>query len=126
MDSPAVEVALEAPYERVILPPPITIDRERIFVNPPTLHLGSGSSRLKTIQWVNQTGGEVLIWLPNAYNYLEGNPGDFLLPKSIPVGRTLTFAVSPDCKDGYYHYNVFCKRINGYAEGNSEPGVSCP
>jgi hypothetical protein len=126
MPDQVVVPTFAAPFREVILPSPITIDRPRVFVNPPTIHIGEVDSRLKTIVWVNQTGDEVLLWLPNAYNYLEGKEEDFLTPIPIAAGGKLPFAVRSDCVDGYYHYNVFCKKIHGYAEGNSEPGASCP
>jgi hypothetical protein len=126
MSDPATEVAFESPFKKVILPSPITIDRPRVFVNPPTIHIGSGDSKLRTIVWVNETGGDVLIWLPNAHHYLKGEAEDFLTLKTIDAGKMLPLEVRPDCVDGYYHYNVYCKAIDGYAEGNSEPGASCP
>jgi hypothetical protein len=123
---PVPATAIVKPFKEVTLDSPITIDRPRVFVNPPTLHLGSGNERLKTIVWVNHTGGDVLLWLPNAFNYIEGKPEDFLAAVHIPSGGKLPLAVRSNCVDGYYHYNAFCKAIGGYAEGNSEPGVSCP
>jgi hypothetical protein len=126
MSTPATERALESPIKQVTLPEPIVIDRPRIFVNPPTVHIGSGHLRAKTIEWVNQTGKDVLIWLPNGYRYLIGEPEDFLKPFTVHNGKELTRKVREDYQDGYYHYNVFCEAINAYAEGNSEPGVSCP
>jgi hypothetical protein len=126
MSIPATELAFESPFKQVILPSPITIDRPRVFVNPPTIHIGSGNSKLKTVVWVNQTGGDVLIWLPNGHKYLKGEAEDFLALKPIRAGESLPIEVRADCVDGYYHYNVYCKAIEGYAEGNSEPGASCP
>jgi hypothetical protein len=126
MSTQATKRVLESPVMQVILPSPTVIDRKRIFVNPPTIHIGSGGSKLKTIVWANQTGGDVLIWLPNGYNYLVGEPKDFLKPFKVHNGKDLPLEVREDCQNGYYHYNVYCKAIPGYAEGNSEPGVSCP
>ena len=126
MSTQATERVLEQPINQVTLPPAIVIDKERIFANPPTLHIGSQDSRLKTIQWVNQTGDDVFIWLPNGYLFLIGEPTDFLTPIKVSNGGKLAREVKEDCEDGYYYYNVFCKAIDGYAEGNSSPGVSCP
>ena len=117
---------MPTPANQVTLPPPIVIDRPRIFANPPTIHIGSTASRLKTIQWVNQTGDDVLVWLPNGYLFLIGKPEDFLAPIKVSNGGKLAREVRGDCEDGYYYYNVFCKAIYGYAEGNSSPGVDCP
>ena len=126
MPDTATEVAYKLPVMEVILPSPIKIDRPRVFVNPPTIHIGSGESRLRTIVWVNKTEGNVWIWLPNGHHYLNGVAADFVPPKRIEKGERLPFEVRPDCVDGYYHYNVYCEIIDGYAEGNSEPGASCP
>lgn len=126
MSNPATERALVSPVRQVILPAPIAIDRKRIFVNPPTIHIGSGDSRAKTIEWVNQTGGDIYIWLPNAHRYLIGKPEDFLKPFAVPNGGNLALQVSQTSEANYYHYNVYCRAIDSYAEGNSEPGVECP
>jgi hypothetical protein len=127
MSTPAIQIATESP-KQVVLRSPILIGSPRVFVDPPKIHIGRGDSKLKSIQWVNQTGGEVLIWLPNAYNYLEGKPEDFVTPRRIPAGGILPLTVRQDCVDGEYDYHVFCKAIkgNGYAEGNSPPIAACP
>jgi hypothetical protein len=127
MSTPGTKIATESP-KQVVLRSPIVIGSPRVFVDPPTIHIGSGDAKLKTIQWVNQTGSDVLIWLPNAYNYLVGTPEDFLAPKPIIAGGILPIAVRQDCVDGDYDYHVFCKAIkgNGYAEGNSPPVAACP
>jgi hypothetical protein len=112
--------------KQVVLGKPIKIDRERVFVNPPRIHIGSGDSQLKTIQWVNHTGDVVWIWLPSAHNYLNGEPKDFLKPYELANGAEKSFTVEDHPVKGYYEYNVYCKAIDGYAEGNSAPGVDCP
>jgi hypothetical protein len=125
MSTPATRFATEIP-KQVVLRSPIVIDRPRVFVDPPTIHIGYGDSKLKVIEWVNQTGGDVLIWLPNGHNYLNGEPEDFLAPFTVSKGGRLAREVRGDCKDGDYEYNVYCKAIGGYAEGNSPPIVHCP
>ena len=135
MSTPAPRYASEIP-KQVVLRSPIVIDRPRVFVDPPSIHIGYGDLKLKAIEWVNQTGGDVLIWIPNGYNYLNGKPEDFLAPFTVSDGRSLTREVRGDCKDGDYEYNVYCKAmggkdvsgkaIGGYAEGNSPPSAHCP
>jgi hypothetical protein len=126
MSDPATKPVLKTPLKRVILSAPIEIEEDRIFVKPSTVRIGRGDSKLKTILFVNQTGGDVYIWHPNALNYLDGQANGFLEPVLIHTVKEKAFEVKMDCKDGYYHYNVYCKSIEGYAEGNSEPGVECP
>lgn len=125
MSTPAPRIAAEMP-KQIVLRSPIKIDRLRVFVDPPSIHIHSGGSDLKAIEWVNQTGGDVLIWLPNGHNYLIGKPEDFLAPLPLSNGGVLTREVRRDYKDGDYEYNVYCKVIDGYAEGNSPPVVHCP
>lgn len=125
MSTPAPRYATEIP-KQVVLRSPIMIDRQRVFVDPPSIHIGYGDSQLKFIEWVNQTGGDVLIWLPNGHNYLVGKPEDFLAPFTVSNGGRLTREVRRKYQGGDYEYNVFCKAIDGYAEGNSPPVVHCP
>jgi hypothetical protein len=123
------------PVKKVILTKPYEIaGRERVFVIPATVHL-RGENPPKTIEWENQTGGLVKIWLPNADAYLNhGNGRDFSQPIDVADGKSIHFTVKDRFKDEvdwkevefYYHYNVYCESIKNYAQGDSEPGMSCP
>ena len=114
--------------ERVILQKPYEIDRRRVFVKPPIVHIGNGDSP-KTIRLDNQTGGLVKIWLPNADAYLNPQPGtDFSKPMEVDDGGKLDLfvKVNPKPKEGHYQYHVYCEVIKDFAEGNSPPVLHCP
>jgi hypothetical protein len=124
---PAPEPPREGP-KQVILQR-IEIDRPRIFVNPPVLHIGSGKSRRKTVEWMNETGADVSLWFPNGEQVFllpaEGEMG-FKNPLAIGSKKRLILYVKADCEDGRYRYSVYCPSLREYAQGNSAPEVDCP
>jgi hypothetical protein len=126
MSTPATKRAMSSSMNQVVFGKPIKIDRERVFVNPPTFHL-CGENPPKAIRWENQTGGPVMIWLPNADHCLNRPPeGDFSKPFVIPPKGELLLTVKEHPKKGKYEYHVYCEVIKDYAEGNSPPNLSCP
>jgi hypothetical protein len=124
----------------VLVPSPMPVDlprpikdstgRGRVYVNPPVIHLGSGSKQLHQIRFKNNTGGTVRIWLLEAADLFAGPPKgypDFKNP--FVVGATdppLDLELKPDLGYGDYPYHVFCDAIGHEADGNSPPYVSCP
>ena len=135
MPNLAVKRALEkpGPVQKVLLTKPYVIaGRKRIFVVPAIVHLG-GENPPKTIEWVNQTGGPVTIWLPNADHYLKPHEDpkthkvhEFITPFDVDTKGALLLDVKENPPDCYYEYNVYCEEIKDYAQGNSPPVVSCP
>jgi hypothetical protein len=132
MATPVTSLDPSPGVKQVFLTEPIKIrDTERIFVIPPKVHIG-GEHSPKQIQWVNLTGGPVTIWLPNGDHCLEpvdpktGAKLNFLTPFPVPTNYELRLDVRKKPRDGYYEYNVYCKVIEDYAQGESEPGLSCP
>lgn len=129
MPNSATKPAHEKPKViRVTILEPHLIDRERIFVNPPAIHIGYGDSPT-TIRWENQTGDLVKIWLPNADDYLKRPSGeDFSKPFDVTPEKPLVLTVKedPKPKKNTYQYHIYCAKINGFAEGNSSPVVHCP
>jgi hypothetical protein len=125
--SPYPEVA------QVFLTKPFDILGERrVFVIPPKVHIG-GEDSPKEILWINETGGPVTIWLPNADHYLNEYKDpvtqevhEFITPFSVPDKGELLVTIQENPDYGYYEYNVYCKVIDNYAQGESAPGVSCP
>jgi len=115
----------------VDLPPPIkdSTGRNRVFVNPPVIHVGSGLSQLRAIQFTNHTGGTVRIWLLNAVSLFARPPKgykDFGNPFVVEAGGVLDLDLKPDLSHGDYVYHVHCDAIGREADGNSPPIVSCP
>jgi hypothetical protein len=129
MPNSATKRAHEKPIvKRVVILKPHVIDRERIFVNPPAIHIGYGDSPT-IIRWENQTGDLVKIWLPNADDYLIRPPDiDFSKPFDVTAEKPLVLTVKeePKPKKNIYPYHVYCAKINSFAEGNSSPVVHCP
>jgi hypothetical protein len=129
----APEHALKAGVEQVFITKPIEIlDERRVFVIPAKVHIG-GKDSPQEILWVNQTGGTVTIWLPNAGHYLNQfkdpetqKVHEFITPFSVPPKGELLVTVKETPPYGYYEYNVFCEVIQDYAQGDSAPGVICP
>jgi len=123
------------PSDSVIeLPAPITVNKARVFVNPPKLGIGSGNKRLTVVPIVNNTGSTVRIWFPqgkllfdsfsNGTTY-ERSP-DFSQPIAVAHKSSLNLYVRSNPKDGQYQYHVYCEAIEDYAEGNSPPVMICP
>ena len=118
----------------VNLPLPIPVDaksRQKVFVDPPVIHIGSGPSQVQAIQFTNNTGGTVRIWLLNVESLFAGPPKnnenkDFHIPFVVENNDTLDLDLKPDLDNGDYEYHVYCDAIPGEADGNSMPRVSCP
>ena len=113
------------------LPQPIKdpTGRKRVYVKPPVIHVGSGSKRLPKITITNHTGDKARIWIPNGASLFVGPPSpykDFSNPFVVNDGGKLEFDVLPDLKPCEYTYHVYCDAIEGEADGNSPPGISCP
>jgi hypothetical protein len=115
-----------------VLLEPISIEKERVFVNPPVVSIGEGNSRLLTVQWRNNTKKVAWLWIPNGGQFFK-KPSlhDFSTPFQIPPEpaseeERLTFTVRPDCQETSTEYQVYCESIPGYAEGHSPPVVKCP
>jgi hypothetical protein len=130
MSTPAISIAREGPVERIIFHEPHKIDRPRVFVDPPQYHIGNGDSP-RTIRFVNETGGPVKIWLPNADKYLnpQRNGNDFSKPIDVGIGGELELTVKSSPakpEEGHYQYHVYCEVIKDFAEGNSPPVMNCP
>ncbi len=133
MSTPATKRAPKAGVQQVVLTKPIEIvDRKRVFVVPASVHIDDEAPP-KAIQWVNQTGGPVTIWLPNADLYLEPYEDpethkvhEFLTPFDVATKGVLLLDVKENPPEGRYVYNVYCEVTKDYAQGNSAPDVSCP
>jgi len=115
----------------VDLPLPIKdqTGRKRVYVNPPVIHVGHGSTQLKDIRFMNNTGGAVRIWLLEAASLFAGPPNgykDFENPFVVDPKGTLDLVLKPDLGYGDYYYHVFCDSIGHEADGNSAPVMSCP
>jgi hypothetical protein len=126
-----VKLAPELPREgpKQVILQRVEIDRPRIFVNPPVIHIGNGKSRRKTVEWVNETGADVSLWFPNGEQVFdrrgESEKG-FANPFAIGSKKRLILYVKADCEDGRYRYAVYCPSLMEYAQGNSAPEVDCP
>lgn len=101
--------------------------RERIYVNPPVIHIGSGPTQLRTIRFENNTGGTVRIWLLNAAELFVRPLKDFENPFVVKAtDPPLDLEVKPGSKYGDYVYHVYCDAIGHEADGNSPPALACP
>ena len=126
MSNPATKRALSPTVLQVMLGKPIEIDTPRVFVNPPIAHLCDATPP-QSIRWDNQTGGPVMIWLPNGDKLLNPPSGkDFSKPFLIAPNCDLTLGVKKNPKKARIQYHVYCEVIGDYAEGNSPPVLSCP
>ena len=119
------------PRKEVLLQP-LSIDTLRVFVNPPEVCIGEGSTKLLTVQWINNTSEVAWLWMPNGDQYFKKpSEHDFstpfrIKPEPVPKEDRLTFAVKDEPKKVRSQYQVYCEAIKGYAEGNSPPVVDCP
>jgi hypothetical protein len=115
-----------------VLLQPISIEKERVFVNPPVVSIGEGNSKLSTVQWINHTKKVAWLWIPNGDLFFKKpSQHDFSTPFPIPPEpasevERLTFMVKADCKVTSTEYQVYCEAITGYAEGHSPPVVKYP
>lgn len=122
------------PVARVVFTEPVNIGhgQRRVFVLPAIVHLG-GHNPPTTIQWVNETGADVTIWIPNAGRYLDPyvdpktrEVHQFITPFRLKAKEELVVTVKKVPSDGYYPYDVYCEETHDYAQGNSSPCMSCP
>ena len=111
---------------------PRSIEKERVFVNPPEVCIGEGKTKLSTVQWLNNTKKAAWLWMPNGDLFFKKpSQHDFstpfrIPPEPVPEGERLTFTVKTDCEEARSEYQVYCDAISGYAEGHSPPVVHCP
>jgi len=115
----------------VDFPPPIKVPggRERVFVNPPVIHIGHGHSQLRDIQFTNHTGGTVRLWFPNGALLFTAPPDgypNFENPFVIERNQKLDLKLKSGCEYSSYYYHVYCDVIGNEAEGNSPPVLNCP
>ena len=116
-----------APVREVEFSPPQKIGNKRkVFVIPGTVHLAYPEPA-KSVQWRNNTGGRVWIWLANLRDVLEPPPGvDLSKPIPIDHGDDLVIGVK-DTKGVFLKdYPVYCDVISDYGDGDSSPHMGCP
>jgi hypothetical protein len=129
-DGSAVKTSYD-PNLQVVLKP-LSIEKERVFVNPPVVSIGEGESRLSTVQWRNHTREVAWLWIPNGHLFFnKPSQHDFSTPFQIPPEpapeeNRLTFTVKRDCQEVSSEYQVYCVAISGYAEGHTPPIMKCP
>jgi hypothetical protein len=115
----------------VDLPRPIDVapGKKKVYVNPPVVHIGTGSAQLRKIRFTNNTGDKARFWFPNAGWLFAGPaPGyqNFDNPFVVEDGGELDLALNPNLGPFDYKYRVHCDAIGDEADGNSPPGISCP
>lgn len=115
----------------VNLPQPVETSpgRKRVYVNPPVIHVGTGSTELKKIRWTNNTGKKARFWFPNASWLFVGPPPgykDFDNPFVVEDGDKLELDLKTNLGFYDYPYHVFCDASESEAEGNSPPVIACP
>src|SRR6266849_5926843 len=101
----------------------------RTFVDTPIVKIGSGTSQLTQVQWMNGTNGKATLWFPNGAEVFEDTvpPTNVNFAHLIPIpagGLTLKVKAKPAQDD--YHYHIYCEVSKDCAHGNSEPQVTCP
>ncbi len=80
-----------------------------------------------SVQFLNQTGGNVRLWIPNGGLLFVPPAGipNFDTSLDVPVaGLTLSVLASPT--NGRYRYSAYCDAIRDFADGNSSPEITCP
>lgn len=80
-----------------------------------------------SVQFLNQTGGNVSLWIPDGgllFVPPDGVPSRDIRVDVPAAGRTLSVLASP--KDRRYLYSAYCEAIGDFAEGNSAPEIHCP
>jgi hypothetical protein len=97
--------------------------KDRGFVVPPHVAMGTGTAKVPSVRWINGTGGSARLWFPNGDEVFQPPAGGFSNPIEIPPGGlTLQVKASPNAGD--YHYHVYCDSLKECAQGNSEPRIS--
>jgi hypothetical protein len=78
-------------------------------------------------EFINQTGGNVRVWIPKGDKLFVPPAGVQNFDESIDVPPSgLTLSILANAIDGIYHYSAYCDAIKDFAEGNSAPEISCP
>jgi hypothetical protein len=115
----------------VNLHPPILdpTGRKRVYVDPPVIHIGKGSTQLRKLRFTNNTGDKARFWfLIGAALFVAPPRGykDFTNPFVVDAGDALDLELKPDLGYSYHEFHVYCDVIGNEAEGSSPPGISCP
>ncbi len=115
----------------VALPSPIKdpTGRERVYVNPPVVHIGTGSTQLRKILFTNHTGDKARYWFPGGDLLFVSPPAGYINfdnPFVVENGGKLELYLKEDLGFFDYTYHVYCDAIENEADGNSPPGISCP
>ncbi len=106
---------------------PVTINKPRIFANPPLVHIGSGLAQIQEVSISNISGGDIRVWIPlGAKIFNDRSVSDFSVPFLVPNGTNRSLYVKSNPEEGKYDYHVYCEVIEDYAEGNSPPALACP
>jgi hypothetical protein len=108
---------------------PVMINKMRVFVNPPTAHVGSTAlqSVIDEVKIVNRTGEDIRVWFPQGAKIFDARSvSDWNAPFLVPKDQDRILRVKLEPEEGDYNYNVYCDAIGDYAQGNSEPHVACP
>jgi hypothetical protein len=121
-------VVMETPTSVVVeFGKPVTINKPRIFANPPLVRIGSGSTQIQEVTIGNSSGGDIRVWMPlGAKLFDDRSVSDFSVPFLVPTGTSRTLYVKSNPQEGKYEYHVYCEVIEDYAEGNSPPHITCP
>jgi hypothetical protein len=127
MSTPATKRALEKPIRKVVLSAPTKLGtRKRVFVLPGTIHLAY-PDQAKTVEWINETGDVAQIWLVNLKDALVPlNGEDLSQPIEIANGAPFAVGVKHNLPEFLRYYQVYCKAIGDYGDGNSSPQMGCP
>jgi hypothetical protein len=121
-------IAMETPTRVIVeFGKPVTINKPRIFANPPLVHIGSGPMQIQEVAIVNNSGGDIRVWMPlGAKVFDDRSVSDFSVPFLVPQATDRTLYVKNNPQEGKYEYHVYCEVIEDYAEGNSPPVMNCP
>ena len=128
---PTPSTPLTPPIREVELPPPAqdpADHKNHVKVRPGTIRLRAPDIA-KTIQWTNNTGSPVQIWLVGVTDVLVPlHPEDDLSkPISIGVGGTFAVGVVNNPPTPYLRdYQVYCNAAaSGFGDGDSSPHIGC-
>lgn len=90
---------------------PVTINKERIFVNPPMVRIDSGASQIEQVILMNNSCGDIRVWFPHGAKLFDDRSvSDWSVPFLIPKGTDRTLYVQPNPREGKFEYNVYCIR----------------
>lgn len=85
-----------------------------------------GKPAYKEVQFVNQTGKTVGLWIPNGGLVFEGGDQNNDIAALLPDAKPYRLTVLAAPKEGEYRYCAFCEAIPGFAEGGSAPVIVVP